>query len=108
MSKIALKAMRKKIRKLCVRSQTALNIVQLAEWLNPVLNGWINYYGRYTRSALYGVIRHVNKALVRWARRKYKSLRHHKTRAMQFLERIAKQSPRLFVHWRAGMVGAFA
>jgi RNA-directed DNA polymerase len=107
-SKSALKSMRLKIRQLRVRMKTELSIAQMAKWLNPMINGWINYYGRYCRSALYGMCRHVNKALVRWARRKFKSLRRHKTRASQFLEGIAKQCPRLFAHWRQGMVGPFA
>jgi len=107
-SKVALKAMRLKIRKLRVRMCTELSIVQIAKWLNPMINGWIAYYGRYYRSALYAMCRHVNKALVRWARRKFKPLRRHKIKAAQFLEGIAKQCPHLFAHWRAGMIGAFA
>ena len=91
-----------------IRMRSDLSIEQLAKWLNPIINGWISYYGRYTRSALYAMCRHVNKALVRWARRKYKSLRWHKVKASQFLEEIAKQSPVMFAHWRVGMVGAFA
>ena len=85
-----------------------LSIAQMAKWLNPMINGWINYYGQYYRSALYGMCRHVNKALVRWARRKFKPLRRHKTKALKFLERISEQNPRLFAHWRQGMVGPFA
>ncbi len=107
-SKSALKSMRLKIRKLRIRMATELSIAQLAKWLNPIINGWIGYYGRFTRSALYGMCRHVNKALVRWARRKFKPLRRHKTKAMKFLEGISKQNPYLFAHWRAGMVGGFA
>jgi len=107
-SQSAIKAMRLKIRKLRVRMATELSIAQVARWLNPLINGWINYYGRFTRSALYGMCRHVNKALVRWARRKFKPLRRHKTKAMKFLEGISEQNPRLFAHWRAGMIGAFA
>jgi len=107
-SKVALKSMRLKIRKLRVRMCTERNIVQLAEWLNPMINGWIAYYGKYRRSALYGMCRHVNKALVRWAMRKYKPLRRHKTRALQFIEQIAEQYSYLFAHWRHGMIGAFA
>lgn len=42
------------------------------------------------------VFRRVNKALVRWARHKYKRLHHHKTRTVQLLEKIAKRCPRLF------------
>lgn len=107
-SKVALKAMRRKIKVLKVRSRTELNIAQLGGWLNPIINGWIGYYGRYNRSALYSLFRHINKALIRWARRKYKTLRRHKTRTLKFLEGIATKSPRLFAHWRAGMVGRFS
>jgi len=106
-SKIALKSMRLKIRKLRVRMATELSIAQVAKWLNPIIQGWIGYYGRFCRSALYGMCRHVNKALVRWARRKFKSLRRHKTKAMKFVEGISKQNPHLFAHWRTGMIGAF-
>jgi hypothetical protein len=107
-SKVALKSMRLKIRKLRVRMCTERNIMQLAAWLNPMINGWIAYYGKFRRSALYGMCRHVNKALVRWAMRKYKPLRRHKTKAGQFIEQIAEQHSYLFAHWRHGMIGAFA
>ena len=107
-SKIALKAMRLKIRKLRVRMATELSIDQLAKWLNPIIQGWIGYYGRFTRSALYAMCRHINKALVRWARRKFKTLRRHKIEAIKLVKRIFEQDPCLFAHWRAGIVGAFA
>ena len=32
----------------------------------------------------------------------------HKTRASLSIEGIAKRQPGLFIHWRRGMVGAFA
>ena len=107
-SKDALKAMRLKIRKMRVRGKTELSIQQMANWLNPMIKGWINYYGQFYRSALYAMCRHVNKALVRWVRRKYKALRNRKSRAMLFMQRLAKESPNLFAHWKMGMVGEFA
>ena len=39
----------------------------------------INYYGRFYKSMLYPVFRHLNEILVRWAMRKYKRLRRHQT-----------------------------
>jgi hypothetical protein len=80
----------------------------MVDQLNPVMRGWLAYYGKYYRSAMYPIIRHVNKALVRWAIRKYKALRRGKTRAIAFLERCVKESPTMFFHWREGMTGAFA
>jgi group II intron reverse transcriptase/maturase len=107
-SRDALKAMRTRIRKTRLRSQTERTLNDIADWLNPILTGWLAYYGRYYRSAMYAIWRHINKTLVRWAMRKYKALRFSKTRAIAFLERCLRQSPGLFVHWREGMKGAFA
>ncbi len=54
-SKVAMKSMRLKIRNMRVRIRTEMSIEQLAKWLNPIISGWIAYYGRYYRSALYGM-----------------------------------------------------
>jgi hypothetical protein len=64
----------------------------------------MNYYGRYRRSALYSVYSHFNQALVKWAMRKYKKLKGHKTMACQFIEKVARQTPHLFVHWKIGVL----
>ena len=103
-----MKSMRQRVRTLRVRARTELSLEQVAEWLNPIINGWIAYYGCYTRSALYGMCRHLIMTLVRWARRKFKTLRRNKVRAIQFLMKIADQNPNLFAHWRVGMIGGFA
>ena len=107
-SKTAQKAMRSKIRKMRIRSRTDLELTQIAQWLNPVLFGWMTYYGRYYRSALRNVFRHVNKVLVRWIRRKYEYFRKHKICAIRLLENIVGRCPRLFAHWCAGMTDVFA
>nr|WP_239002416.1 reverse transcriptase domain-containing protein [Photorhabdus khanii] len=52
-SKAAQKAMRLKIRKLKIRMRTELNLIQIANWLNPIINGGLNYYGQFCRSELY-------------------------------------------------------
>lgn len=104
----SLKAMRAKIRKSRMRERTDLSLAELAGWLNPIMRGWLAYYGKYTRSAMYAIVRHVNKTLVRWVTRKFKSLKRRKIGATAFLERCMKRNPGLFVHWREGMKGAFA
>ena len=91
--------MRQEMRRwrLPLRSDKAID--DLARMWNPVLRGWIQYYGRFYRSALYPVFRHLNSLLVRWAMRKYKRLRHHHRRAEHWLGGVAKREPRLFAHW---------
>lgn len=107
-SKTALKSMRAETRRWNFRNRTDLNLKDIANMYNPILRGWINYYGRYTRSSLYSVFRHFNKTLIAWAMRKYKKLKGRKTRAGILLEKLSEKEPHLFAHWKIGMAGAFA
>ena len=107
-SQSALKSMRAKTRKLGVRNRTDLELIDIARWFNPILQGWLNYYGKFRLSAMQGICRHFNMTLVAWAMKKYKHLRGRKTKAVKLFDRIAERHPNLFAHWRMGMVGAFA
>ena len=104
----ALKAMRATVRRLNYRNRTDLSLRDISRLHNPVLRGWVAYYGKFYPSAMYPVFRHFNKTLVAWAMRKFKRLRGHKTRASLLLERIAEKQPHLFIHWQRGTAGGFA
>jgi len=82
-----------------LRTRTDKNLDDLANMFNPKLRGWISYYGSFYRSALCPVFRPLDRALAKWARRKFKRLRGHKRRAMKWLEGIARRQPTLFAHW---------
>jgi RNA-directed DNA polymerase len=79
------------------------SLEDLADWMNPVVRGWLYYYGHYYPSALTPVLRQLDRALVYWARRKYKRLNRHQRRANHWLGRLARRSPGLFAHWKAGI-----
>ena len=83
--------------RLHLRSDKALD--DLAQMWNPVLRGWINYYGKFYKSALHPVFYHLNRTLTRWAMRKFKRLRRHQRRAEYWLGRVARREPRMFAHW---------
>ena len=103
----AMKTMRATIRDLNLRRQTQLSLQDIAQRLNPLLRGWIAYYGRYASSALYPLLRYVNQTLVAWAMRKFKRFKRHKVQASEFLLRLATECADLFVHWQIGMTGVF-
>lgn len=105
-SKPAINAMRQKTRSQKFYRRTDLSLNDIAEEFNPVLRGWMGYYGAYNRSALSPVFGHFNQTLVEWIRRKFKKYRG-KTRASELLASIAKREPQLFAHWNIGMVWAF-
>jgi RNA-directed DNA polymerase len=101
-SRDAMKAMGAEIRSWhwAKRSDKSLN--DLALMFNSVVQGWINYYGRFYRSRLLYFLRGLNRHLMRWACRKYKRLKRRERRAMAWLAEIARRSPHLFAHWRLG------
>lgn len=102
-SKAAAKSMRSQIRKSGVSRRADLSLEEIAKWYNPILRGWMEYYGHYNQSAMESVMRHFNKALVLWAMRKFEKLKRHKTRAFEFIKKIILENPKLFVHWGNGL-----
>jgi RNA-directed DNA polymerase len=86
--------------------QTDKSLDELARVVNPVLRGWINYYGSFYKSALYRVFQQLNNILVRWASRKYKRLRRNNHRARQWLQGVFHRQPKLFAHWQLSQIKA--
>lgn len=106
-SPVALKRMRDQVRGWRLTGQTSQPFGEVAKQCNPTIRGWWNYYGAFYRSAMHELYRYLDRKLVRWARRKYKTLRRHKRRSEEWLQKMKEAQPRLFEHWRAqgGKVG---
>jgi RNA-directed DNA polymerase len=104
----AMKAMREATRDLNLWHQTQLTLQDIARKLNPLLRGWLAYYGRYARSALYPVFRYVNLKLRAWVMRKFKRFKYHTIKASKFLQKLAATRVDLFVHWPIARKGMFA
>jgi RNA-directed DNA polymerase len=100
----ACKAIRQAIRQWRIHLKPEKELIDLSNMFNPIIRGWINYYGYFYKSGLYPVLRHINRALIHWARRKYKKLERHKKRAENWLGRVAKREPQLFAHWKLGIL----
>jgi RNA-directed DNA polymerase len=73
--------------------------VELARRINPIVAGWINYYGRFYRSALIPLLQRINAYLVRWIRKKYRRLSALR-KALGKMGEIAKRYPRMFAQWK--------
>ena len=96
----AAKSIRETMRQWRMHRQSDKSLDDLARISNPVIRGWINYYGCFYKSALYPIFQTLNNILARWASRKYKRLRGRKRRAHLWLQRIAHSQPCLFAHWQ--------
>lgn len=97
-SQDAMKKMSRALSRWRLHRWTTLSLDELATWVNEIVPGWLNYYGRYYRTALLSLIRRINAYILRWARKKYKRLRAFK-RAVAWWEGVTERAPGLFKHW---------
>jgi RNA-directed DNA polymerase len=104
-SKDALKKMSREVRSWHLHTRSELSFSDLARRINPVVAGWINYYGRFRPWELYPFLVRINAYLVRWIRQKYKRLTA-KRKAIAKMQEIAQRHPRMFAHWRCTTVSA--
>jgi RNA-directed DNA polymerase len=79
-------------------------LTDLSRMFNPSIRGWVNYYGRYSKTALRRAFGPLNRRLVRWAQRKYQRLRRHQNQSTAWLKRVARTHAALFGHWAVGIV----
>jgi len=103
-SQAAEKELRQQIHDWRMHLKPDKSIEDLSHMFNPIIRGWIQYYGRFYKSRLCRVLRHLNRALVHWARRKFKKLARHRRRAEYWLGRLARRQPGLFAHWQMGIL----
>ena len=97
-SKDALKKMGQEVRRWRVHRRTDLDFAGLARMINPVVRGWMNYYGAFYPSALSTLLARINTYLMRWVRKKYKRLRAAR-KARARWEYVTTTYPRYFAHW---------
>ncbi|HZM65693.1 MAG TPA: group II intron maturase-specific domain-containing protein [Nakamurella sp.] len=103
-SRAAVVRIRRTIRSWRIHRRSDLTFPEIVAHINLRVTGWIAYYGRFYKSALYAALRGINTILMRWARRKYKSMKHSPKRAWAFLEDMAVRVPGMFAHWRFGVL----
>lgn len=95
----ALTRMRQTVRGWRLHRQTPGKLAEMARQCNPTIRGWWNYYGSFYPTALHQLWRYVDQRLERWARSKYKTLRKHKARSVEWLRGMRKTYPAMFFHW---------
>ncbi len=101
MSNQAKKAVGKELRSLHINRRSGTDLSRLAMELNPMVRGWINYYGAFYRSELYFLVQRIDEHLVRWAMQKFKRLKGRPVAAWKWLDTVKCSQPELFVHWHA-------
>jgi RNA-directed DNA polymerase len=98
-SQDALTAMGQQVRQWRLHMWIRRDLVELAAMINPIVAGWMNYYGRFYRSRLTPLLQRINTYLMRWAGKKYKRLRSYR-RFQAWWFGLLDREPELFTHWR--------
>lgn len=79
--------------------QSTGTLRELAKWINPVVSGWIEYYGKFCASELRSTIQYIDTRMIRWAKRKYDKIRNSWKKGTKWLNGIKSREPTLFRHW---------
>jgi RNA-directed DNA polymerase len=95
-------AMNEKLNNMPILRTPGLEVEEVAKAMNPVLQGWINYYGKFYPTKLKGFLRTVNAKIANWAIQKYKKLRTSITSGMKWVSSLCRRKPNLFAHWTFG------
>ena len=99
-SRKSVKSMHGAIRAWHIARRTGMKLADISLMIAPTIRGWVNYYGKYRRSALASVFHHLNKLLIKWAMMKYKKFRGRRWKAIKWLGQIARREPGLFPQWK--------
>jgi RNA-directed DNA polymerase len=97
-SKDRLKEICQTIRKDNIRARTDLSLEQIAEWYNPKIRGWYNYFGKFYPSKMNKIWAYFNRALMLWAKSKYKNIRTSNRKAVALINRVQEKNASLFFH----------
>jgi RNA-directed DNA polymerase len=96
----AAKRMRQSVRRWGLHRRNDLELQDIADWVRPILSGWVRYYGRFYPSKLRAELRTIDAFIVRWAIRKYKRFRGHIKAVWDWLRALKRRTPNLFAYWR--------
>ena len=96
----ALTSISRAIRRWALHHHSDKSLHDLAKMYNPYIEGWINYYGQFYRTHLRPTLKRIDVYVIRWARRKFKRLRHKTKGARDWFAWLRCANPTLFAHWQ--------
>lgn len=103
-SKKAMLKIKTEIRSWNLNRQTHMSIERIAERINPIVSGWMNYYTRFGKSEFWKVMSYLNDRLSRWVKCKYKRFRTKLGKAYDWLVECAAHNRHMFSHWMSGYI----
>jgi hypothetical protein len=78
-------------------SQTQRQVLDRAR--RPCIRGWITYYRHFYKTQLRPTLKRIDAYVIKWARRKFKRMRHQTKGARDWFDRFRRANPKLLAHW---------
>jgi RNA-directed DNA polymerase len=95
----ALTRISREIRSWALHHRSDKSLTELAQMYNPCIRGWIIYYSHFYKTQLRPTLKRIDAYVIRWARRKFKRMRHQTKGARDWFDRLRRANPTLFAHW---------
>lgn len=92
------RSIRREIKRWRLQDKVKARKEDIAKYINPKVQGWINYYSLFNKRDLNKIFQLLNYRLLKWIRAKYKSLRTIK-KSVKWLKAQISRDPKLFSHW---------
>src|SRR5947207_11979715 len=89
----------REIRSWALHHRSDKSLTELAQMYNPCIRGWITYYSHFYKTQLRPTLKRIDAYVIRWARRKFKRMRHQTKGARDWFDRLRRANPTLFAHW---------
>jgi len=87
------------VRRWTLHHRSDLSLTELAAMYNPCIRGWIGYYSHFYKTQLRPTLKRIDAYVIRWARRKFKRMRHQTKGARDWFDRFRRANRHLFAHW---------
>ncbi|MBI2417859.1 MAG: group II intron reverse transcriptase/maturase [Ignavibacteriales bacterium] len=103
---ISMKSQKKiltKCKELAFHNWVTIDIKALSQALRTRIRGWIEYYGKNRMSDMHRLFSKINRRIAKWILKKFKVATYGQ--AYVKMQRIARNQPNLFEHWKYGFRG---
>jgi group II intron reverse transcriptase/maturase len=103
-SKQSARHIRKEIRGWELSSKKHLGMKDIANEYNPMIRGWVNYYGRFGKTEFRKVMVYLNKVIAYWLKKKYKRYERKSVIAAHYRLAAIAENFNPFYHWQMGYI----
>lgn len=96
-SEKAKKRIGEKLREIGIRNLTGSSLWEVSQKINEFVDGVMNYYGKFYKSAMSQILHRIEWMIGVWVRRKYRKTRKE---TIMWLKSIYRREQSIFSHWK--------